>query len=66
MIYPKIFQSFLINNIDKILEKSAHNRLMKFLTEQKIIYLKQFRYRKNFCAAHTIINLVDCIENAFD
>ena len=39
---------------------------MKFWTEQKILYLKQFRYRKNFCAAHAIINLIDCIENAFD
>ena len=26
----------LLSNIDKILEKLMHNRLMKFLTEQKI------------------------------
>ena len=39
---------------------------MKFLTEQKILYLKQFRFRKNFSTAHPIMNLIDSIENAFD
>ena len=56
----------LLSNIDKILEKLMHNRLMKFLTEQKILYLKQFGFRKNFSTAHPIINLIDSIENAFD
>ena len=56
----------LLSNIDKILEKLMHNRLMKFLTEQKILYLKQFGFRKNFSTAHAIINLIDSIENAFD
>ena len=35
---------------------------MKFLTEQKILNLKQFGFLKNFA----IINLIDSIENAFD
>ena len=35
---------------------------MKFLTEQKILNLKQFSFLKNFA----IINLIDSIENAFD
>ena len=39
---------------------------MKFLTEQKILYLKQFGFRQNFLTAHAIINLIDSIENAFD
>ena len=39
---------------------------MKFLTEQKILYLKQFGFRKNFSSAHPIINLIDSIGNAFD
>ena len=55
----------LLSNIDKIFEKLMHNRLMKFLTEQKILYLKQFGFRKNFSTAHPIINLIDNIENAF-
>ena len=49
----------LLSNIDKILEKLMHNRLMKFLTEQKILYLKQLDFRKNFSTAHVIINLID-------
>ena len=56
----------LLSNIDKILEKLMHNRLMKFLTEQKTLYLKQFGFRKNFSTAHPIINLIESIENAFD
>ena len=43
-----------------------HNRLMKFLTGQKILYLKLFGSRKNFSTAQTIINLIDSIKNAFD
>ena len=39
---------------------------MKFLNKQKILYLKQFGFTKNFSTAHAIINLVDSIENAFD
>ena len=39
---------------------------MKFLTGLKILYLKQFGFRKNFSTAHPIINLIDSIENAFD
>ena len=56
----------LLSNIDKILEKLMHNRLIKFLTEQKILYLKQFGFSKNFSTTHAIINLIDSIENAFD
>ena len=39
---------------------------MKFLTEQKILNLKQFGFRKYFSTAHAIISLIDSIENAFD
>ena len=39
---------------------------MKFVTEQKILYLKQFGFRKTFSTAHAIINRIDSIENAFD
>ena len=34
--------------------------------ERKILYLKQFVFRKNFFTAHPIVNLIDSIENAFD
>ena len=36
---------------------------MKFLTEQKILYLKQFDCRKIFSTAHGIVNFIDSIEN---
>ena len=39
---------------------------MKFLTEQKTLYLKQFGFRKNFSTANAILNFIDGIENAFD
>ena len=38
---------------------------MKFLIEQKTLYLKQFVFRKNFSTAHAIINFIDSIKNAF-
>ena len=53
-------------SLDKILEKLMKNRLMKFLTEQKIFYLEQFGFRKTFSTAHAIINLIDSIKNAID
>ena len=56
----------LLSNIDEILKKLTHNRLMKFLTEQKIFYIKQSCSRKNFSTAHAIINLIDRIKNVFD
>ena len=43
-----------------------HNRLMEFLTEHKILFLKKFGFRKNITTAHAIINLIDNIKNAFD
>ena len=39
---------------------------MEFLNEQKIIYCKQYGFRKGFSTAHAIINLMDTIESAID
>ena len=38
----------LLSNIDKILAKLMRNRLMKFLNEQKILYLTLFGFSKKF------------------
>ena len=43
-----------------------HKRLMEFLNEQKIIYCKQYRFRKGFSTAHAIINLTDNLESSTD
>ena len=56
----------LLSNVDKILEKLMHNRFMKFLPEQKILYLKQLSFKKNFSTAYAIINLIYSMENTVD
>ena len=43
-----------------------HKRLMEFLNEQKILYCKQYGFRKGFATAHAIISLIDNIESAID
>ena len=35
-----------------------HKRLMKFLTEEKILYLKQFGSTNNFSIDHVTMNLI--------
>ena len=42
----------LLWNLDKIIEKLMHKRLMKFLNEQKFIYYKQYGLRKYFSTVH--------------
>ena len=39
---------------------------MEFLNEQKVLYCKQYGFRKSFSTAHAIINLIDNIESAID
>ena len=56
----------LLSNLDKVIEKLMRKRLMEFLNEQKIIYCKQYGFRKGFSTAHTKINLIDNIESAID
>ena len=56
----------LLSNLDKIIEKLMQKRLMEFLNEQKVLYCKQYGFRKSFSTAHAIINLIDNIESAID
>ena len=56
----------LLSNLDKVIEKLMRKRLMEFLNEQKIIYCKQYGFRKGFSTAHAKINLIDNIESAID
>ena len=56
----------LLSNLDKVNEKLMHKRLMEFLNEQKILYCKQYGFRKGFPTAHAIINLIDNIESDID
>ena len=43
-----------------------HKRLIKFLNEQKVLYCRQYEFRKGFSTAHAIISLTDNIESAVD
>ena len=56
----------LLWNLDKIIEKLMHKRLMKFLNEQKFIYCKQYGLHKYFSTVHVIISLIGNIESAID
>ena len=54
----------LLSNLDKIIEKLMHERLVEFLNKQKILYCKYCGFCKGFSTVHTIINLIDNIESA--
>ena len=56
----------LLSNLDKIIEKLMHKKLMGFLNEQKVLYKKQFRFQKNCSTAHAIISVIENIEKAID
>ena len=56
----------ILSNLDKILEKLMHSRLMKFFDDQKILYLKQFGLRKYFSTSHAIISLIEKIQKSVD
>ena len=54
----------LLSNLDKIVEKLMHKRLMEFLNEQIILYCKQYGFRNGISTGHAIISLIDNIESA--
>ena len=43
-----------------------HSRLIEFLEESKILYYKQFGFRKDFSTNHVILNLPEIIQKALD
>ena len=44
-----------------------HKRLMEILSDQKVLYKKQFGFQKNiYATAHAVISLVGNIEKAID
>ena len=53
-------------NLDKILEKLMHSRLVKLADDRKILYSKQFGFRKNFSISHTIISPIKNIQEHVD
>ena len=49
----------LIPCFSKILERIMYNRLYKFLSENNLLYEKQFGFQANHSTDHAIIQLVD-------
>ena len=52
--------------MDKIIEKLMFNRFIQFLEHNKIIYCKQFGFRKDFSTTHAIITLIENVQSALD
>ena len=50
----------------KILERIIYNRLYKYLTDNNILYKKQFGFQTRHSTEHAIIQLVDQINSNFE
>ena len=56
----------LLPNTSKIFEKLIHNRLSKFLEENKCLFAKQFGFRNKHSTTHALIDLTETIRKALD
>ena len=50
----------------KIIEKIMYNRLYKYLTDNSMLYKKQFGFQERHSTEHAIVQLVDQIRNSFE
>ena len=50
----------------KILERIMYNRLFKYLTNNEILYKKQFDFREGHSMEHAIMQLIDNINSSFE
>ena len=41
-----------------------HEKMMSFLNENSLLYMKQFVFRKNYSTTHAIVSLIKNIEKA--
>ena len=56
----------LLSNIEKIFEKVMYSRLMGFLDDQNLIYVRQFGFRKHHLTTYALINIVERIRKCLD
>ena len=56
----------LLSNIDKVFEKLVHTRFTKFLDDNKIIYDRQFGFRKKHSTLHNLLCLTETIRENLD
>ena len=50
----------------KMLERIMYNRLYKYLTENNLLYCKQFGFQKGHSPEHAILQLVEQINQSFE
>ena len=56
----------LLSNLDKVLEKLLYKRTHSFLTSFKLLFTRQFGFRRKHSTVHTLINLCQKIADALD
>ena len=56
----------LLSIFDKIIEKLMHKRLYTFLEDNKILYDKQFGFRKNNSTVFSLIEITEKIKESID
>ena len=56
----------LLSNLSKIFEKAMYDRIELFLNEFKIIYSKQFGFRKQYSTNHALLSIVEKIRENLD
>ena len=56
----------LLSNISKTIEKMVHGRLYMFLEQNNAFYNYQFGFRNNHSTNHTLIEITEHIQKAFD
>ena len=56
----------LLSIFDKIIEKIMHKRLYGFLEEHKILFEKQFGFKRKSSTAHSLMEITEQIKNTID
>jgi hypothetical protein len=52
--------------LEKIFEKLMYSRLSSFLDRHKILYSRQYGFRKSYSTTHTILNIIERIRQSLD
>ena len=66
LLYSNYRPISLLSNIDKIIEKLMHKRLIMFLEQHKILFSQQFGFRQNLSTNYALISLTETIRKALD
>ena len=56
----------LLSTFSKIFEKCVHKRLYSYLEKNKLIFNRQFGFRKGFSTNHALVDLIETIKDHID